>query len=137
MAPFFARRFAAMDWNVLTPKGSAMFVNGELAVSGVPAKKPDVDDPAEAPWLTCYAAIFNPARLNPVAMRAEMPKKYWANLPEGALIPWLIPSLIAGAPARVAAMSVPAKREPPAFHTRPRARNGEEPSPKREDTLLI
>ena len=44
----------------------------------------------ETAWTAYYAAIFNPARLKPDAMRAEMPKKYWRNLPEAKLIPGLI-----------------------------------------------
>ena len=41
------------------------------------------------------------------AMRAEMPKKYWDNLPEAALIP----ELVQEAPARVVEMIERAKRE--------------------------
>src|SRR5690606_4050973 len=37
-----------------------------------------------------YASTFNPARLKTQAMRAEMPKRYWKNLPEAALIPELV-----------------------------------------------
>ena len=44
-------------------------------------------DALEALWRTYYASIFNPARLKTRAMRAHMPKKYWANLPEAELIP--------------------------------------------------
>ena len=43
-------------------------------------------------WRTYYATIFNPARLKVKAMQAEMPKKYWRNLPEAELIPELIAS---------------------------------------------
>jgi DNA polymerase len=122
MAPFFVGRFAAMDWMILTPKGSAAFEDGKLAVSDEPAEKPDLADPTDALWLTYYASIFNPARLKVKAMRTEMPKKYWKNLPEAALIP----DLIADAPARVAAMAAQAARTPPAFHARLQARRGEE-----------
>ena len=38
-------------------------------------------------WRTYYQNIFNPARLKVKAMQAEMPKKYWRNLPEASLIP--------------------------------------------------
>ncbi|MDG2123826.1 MAG: UdgX family uracil-DNA binding protein, partial [Verrucomicrobiales bacterium] len=44
--------------------------------------------------------IFNPARVKLEAMRAEMPMKYWKNLPEAALIP----GLTAGAAGRVQEM---------------------------------
>jgi DNA polymerase len=69
---------------------------------GPPARREDAPqgDPVESLWRSYYAAIFNPARLKPGAMLAEMPRKYWKNLPEAELIP----RLIAGARAREAAM---------------------------------
>ena len=48
------------------------------------------DDAAEELWRTYFRNIFNPARLKVKAMQAEMPKKYWRNLPEAVLIPALI-----------------------------------------------
>ncbi len=117
-APFFARRFADMDWMILTPRGSAAFTEAVLTLSDEPAAKPDLADPTDALWLTYYASIFNPARVKVAAMRAEMPKKYWKNLPEAALIA----DLIATAPARVAAMADQAMQPPPAFHIRLQAR---------------
>jgi DNA polymerase len=99
---------------ILTPKGSACFDNGKLSISVLPANKPEMADPTEALWLTYYASIFNPARLKVKAMQAEMPKKYWRNLPETAIIP----ALIAEAPARVTAMTSETFREAPAFHAR-------------------
>jgi DNA polymerase len=51
-------------------------------------------------WRTYYASTFNPARLRLQAMRAEMPKRYWKNLPEAALIP----ELTADASVRTEAM---------------------------------
>ncbi len=117
-APFFARRFADMDWMILTPKGSAAFEDGALSVNTAPAQKPALEDPTDALWLTYYASIFNPARVKLHAMRAEMPQKYWKNLPEAALIP----ELVAQAPARVAAMAAQALRAPPPHHARIQAR---------------
>ncbi|HZH47053.1 MAG TPA: UdgX family uracil-DNA binding protein, partial [Roseococcus sp.] len=58
------------------------------------------EDAREDLWRAYYASIFNPARLKPDAMRAEMPVKYWKNLPEARDIA----RLIAEAPAREAAM---------------------------------
>ncbi|MEV9012116.1 DUF4130 domain-containing protein, partial [Klebsiella pneumoniae] len=74
-------------------------------------------------WLTYYASIFNPARGKVKAMQAEMPKKYWKNLPEAALIA----DLLAQAPARVAAMA--ASEAAPAFHTGLQARRAGAPVP--------
>ena len=51
-------------------------------------------------WKTYYASIFNPARVKIGAMLKEMPKKYWKNMPETALVP----GLIAGAQARESGM---------------------------------
>ena len=54
----------------------------------------------EEMWRTYYANIFNPARVKVHAMQAEMPKKYWRNLPEATLIP----TLLREAPRRVETM---------------------------------
>ncbi|SDT29198.1 probable DNA metabolism protein [Pseudomonas asplenii] len=48
------------------------------------------DDPGAELWLTYYRHIFNPARLNPDAMRQHMPGRFWRHLPEGPLIPQLV-----------------------------------------------
>lgn len=99
-APFFARRFGDMDWLIVTPKQSARFEDGILT-HGPGAARPTLpDDATEGLWQVYYANIFNPARLKPAAMRSEMPRKYWKNLPETRLIP----QMLADAPARVARM---------------------------------
>jgi DNA polymerase len=54
----------------------------------------------ESLWITYYSHIFNPARVKTHAMQAEMPQKYWKNLPEAAAIP----VLLSAAPARVELM---------------------------------
>jgi len=118
VAPFFAQRFADMDWMILTPQGSIACRSGDVLVSDDPAKKPALADATDQLWLTYYASIFNPARVKPHAMRSEMPRKYWKNLPEAALVH----DLIAQAPARVAAMSQQELREPPVFHAKLQAR---------------
>lgn len=90
MAGFFTRRFADMDWLIATPRGSLSFIAGALAFSAEEAARPPDHDDVETLWRTYYGSIFNPARLKVKAMTAEMPKKYWKNLPEAALIPDLI-----------------------------------------------
>ncbi|MCJ8508729.1 UdgX family uracil-DNA binding protein [Rhizobium lemnae] len=114
MAPFFKRRFFDMDWVIATPKGSAAWDGEELTVSDEPAEKPEIRDDADDLWRIYYANIFNPARLKVKAMTAEMPKKYWKNLPEADLIP----DLIANAEAKVREMAERAASQPPAFHQR-------------------
>ena len=46
-------------------------------------------DALEEYWRVYYSSIFNPARLKVKAMKAEMPTRYWRNLPESRLIPEL------------------------------------------------
>jgi uracil-DNA glycosylase len=100
-AGFFVRRFANMRWSILTPKGS-LHLGGEVLEEGPPARRADAPagDPTEELWRKYYASIFNPARLKIGALLKEMPRKYWKNMPEAALIP----ELVAGAQAREAAM---------------------------------
>ena len=90
-APFFERRFADMAWSILTPDRCAHW-DGRKTVFTPGAVKNDApsSDPLEDIWRTYYANIFNPARLKIKAMQAEMPKKYWRNLPEASLIDPLI-----------------------------------------------
>ena len=100
-APFFVRRFANMRWSILTPELS---LHWDMAVlrEGPGASRADAPsgDPIEAMWKTYYASIFNPARMKIGAMLKEMPKKYWKNMPETALVG----ELIKGAQARESAM---------------------------------
>jgi len=86
-APFFAKRFAGMEWSILTPRECAHW-NGERLqfTPGVPRSEAPDGDALEELWLGYYRSIFNPARLKWNAMRAEMPVKYWKNLPEAPLI---------------------------------------------------
>ena len=89
-ATFFAKRFADMDWMIATPRLSAHFRDGCLSF-GTAGARPDLpDDASETLWATYFANIFNPARVKLDAMRSEMPKKYWKNLPETQLIPEML-----------------------------------------------
>lgn len=100
-AGFFKRRFANMNWSILTPKG-CLHWDAKVMRESPPAQRGDAPqgDPVEDLWRKYYASIFNPARLKVGAMLKEMPKRYWKNMPEAALIP----GLVAGAQAREAAM---------------------------------
>ncbi|MFC5567936.1 UdgX family uracil-DNA binding protein [Rubellimicrobium aerolatum] len=120
-APFFARRFADMDFSIATPDlilhcedGAVRFEDG--------AEKPDLpEDAAEDLWLTYFRHIFNPARVKTARMLAEMPKRYWKNLPETAAIP----DLLANAETRVRDMAEAAPTRAPfyakAIAARPKA----------------
>lgn len=108
-AEFFARRFGDMDWIIATPTATACFEDGAVTISQGQDKPKLPPDGAEDLWTTYFRNIFNPARLKVKAMTAEMPKKYWKNMPEAAAIP----ELIAGAEARVATMRETAPTLPP------------------------
>ena len=101
-AAFFVARFASMRWSILTPELSLHW-DGETLSEGPGASKSDAPqgDPVEAAWKTYYAAIFNPARVKIGAMLKEMPKKYWKNMPETALVG----ELVKGARARESEMA--------------------------------
>ena len=100
-AGFFVRRFANMAWSILTPALSLHW-DGETLREGPGASKAEAPagDPVEEVWKTYYASVFNPARLKVGAMLKEMPKKYWKNMPETALVG----ALIKGAQARESEM---------------------------------
>jgi DNA polymerase len=100
-APFFQKRFAGMDWAILTPHECVRWDGTALHFTpGVPRSAAPDEDALDDLWRTYFRSIFNPARLNVKAMQAEMPKRYWKNLPEAELIP----ELIADSRRRVAGM---------------------------------
>jgi probable DNA metabolism protein len=98
---FFADRFASMNWSILTPDICAHWDSRQIRFTeGVDRSRAPAEDQVENLWLTYYRNIFNPARIKVHAMQAEMPKKYWKNLPETEAIP----SLLREAPGRVKEM---------------------------------
>src|SRR4029077_9622085 len=108
-APFFARRFADMPWSILTPDLCAHWDGHAVSITpGVAKAAAPTEDRLEEVWRRYYASIFNPARLKVKAMRAEMPKRYWRNLPEASMIK----PLIEGAERSTRAMIENAATEP-------------------------
>lgn len=114
-SPFFARRFANMRWAILSPRCSVSWDGRQLHWGpGARRDQAPTPDAGASLWLTYYRSIFNPARLKIAMMEKEMPRRYWANLPEAALIEPLIAeaaertqSMIAAeptAPRRIRAM---------------------------------
>ena len=100
-APFFRDRFAGMRWSILTPERCVHWDGAKLSFTeGVPKSEAPTEDAVERLWVNYYSSIFNPARVKTHAMQAEMPKRYWKNLPEAAVIP----SLLEEAPHRVREM---------------------------------
>jgi uracil-DNA glycosylase family protein len=127
-APFFAERFSIMRWTILTPDASVSWdpVTKQLAfAAGLPRESAPAEDELEELWRSYYASIYNPARLNPEAMRSEMPVRYWKNLPEISLLP----ELITKSQTRVSAMVTVQQQKPtaqpfvPAQHTLPAIRS--------------
>ena len=101
VAGFFKRRFAVMQWTIMTPGCTVSWNGTELIFSaGVPSNINHIEDQLENLWCTYYRAIFNPARVKIQAMKNEMPIRFWHGLPEAALIPQILQE----APARVAKM---------------------------------
>ncbi|NNE57979.1 MAG: UdgX family uracil-DNA binding protein [Hellea sp.] len=92
-APFFKRRFPNMDWVIVTPDCTAIWNGTDLHFTpgGQKSEVPE-EDAIEDHWKTYFNSIFNPARLKVGAMIAEMPKKYWKNMPEAIDIPDMIQS---------------------------------------------
>jgi len=102
MAPWFAARFGGMRWSILTPDRSAHWDLEQLRFEpGVPKSEAPQEDVLEDLWRDYYASIFNPARVKIKAMKAEMPVRHWATLPETQLIP----DLLAKADSRVIHMA--------------------------------
>ena len=132
-APFFVERFASMRWSILTPAISAHWDRETLSF-GPGAQKSDApsEDALEEHWRTYYAHIFNPARLKIGAMKREMPMRYWANLPEAALIAPLVREAAARERAMVEAAPAPAPARAAIIVKRHEDAMRESPVPPRE-----
>jgi uracil-DNA glycosylase len=112
-APFFAERFSTMRWTILTPDESVTHDPETKSLTfgpGIPREAAPQSDELETLWRSYYSSVFNPARLNPKAMRSEMPVRYWQNLPELTTLPHLIQK----AEARVASMVTRQTQQPTA-----------------------
>ena len=108
-----------MRWSILTPDDcvhwdtetltfAAGLDDAEVAEALDPSRE---GDGFEEAWLAYYRSVFNPARVMLRAMRAEMPLKHWATLPETRQIP----DMLAEVPERLEAFrksSLGAAREP-------------------------
>jgi len=76
---------------IATPDGTALWQDGELQFIETPDKSTlPKADAHEGLWRTYYRNICNVSRINPPAMRREMPQRYWRNLPESVEIQTLL-----------------------------------------------
>ena len=122
-APFFAERFAVMQWTILTPDESVQWdpIEKDLTFGrGAHRECAPQQDDFEELWRTYYSSIFNPARTNLNAMRSEMPVRYWKNLPELQTLPGLLAeadsrvnTMLARQPKLTAASFLPKNRTLP------------------------
>ncbi len=112
-APFFRKRFAAMDWAILTPDQCVHWNGDQLSFTpGADKSQAPVSGDKDELWRTYYRSIFNPARLKVKAMQSEMPKKYWKNLPEADIIEDLIATSSATTTAMIEKEASPEKPAP-------------------------
>ena len=90
-AGFFIDRFTNMRFSILTPDLTLHWDSGkETFAPGLSRQDAATEDAVEDWWRRYYAAIFNPARINPRLMRSHMPKHFWRDLPEAQAITDLI-----------------------------------------------
>ena len=88
---FFVGRFGGMRWAILTPEVSMEWDLERVRYGpGVPRSKAPAEDEFEDLWRAYYSSIYNPARLNLDAMRAQLPVRRWQDLPESRVIPELV-----------------------------------------------
>ena len=114
VASFFVDRYASMEFAIFTPRRAILWLGGQLRFG--PGGRPDYatdSDGFSAAWDAYYRSIFNPGRLMPAAMRKEMPKKYWANMPETRQIPALLAAAAPRVEGWLAAPATPTPRRRP------------------------
>jgi len=93
-SPHFADRLGRLRWLIATPRDGIRYDGRHFDYQ---RRCPELwqqwaqhaEDPGAELWRTYYRHTFNPARLNPNALRLHMPGRFWRHLPEGMLIPQL------------------------------------------------
>jgi DNA polymerase len=82
-AKFFVDRFGGMRWAILTPGVSLRWDLERLHKEpGMPRSAAPQEDELDDLWRAYYSSIYDPARLNIRAMRAQLPVRRWGELPE-------------------------------------------------------
>ena len=90
--PFFVDRFSNMDFVIATPRGTAIWRDGSLAFGPPGRSRPmrTATTCSTAFGSTYFRTTFNPARLRLKTMVNHMPRDYWNNMPETAIIPDMV-----------------------------------------------
>jgi probable DNA metabolism protein len=84
---FFIDRFRNMRFSILTPDLTLHWDRRvERFAPALPRKDACSEDAVEDWWRRYYGAMFNPARSSPRPMQRHMPKHFWRDLPEAAII---------------------------------------------------
>ncbi|NUT65595.1 TIGR03915 family putative DNA repair protein [Pseudomonas corrugata] len=91
----FAERLGRQRWLIATPRDGIRFDGEALDYQRQCPEQwqqwaRHAEDPDAELWRTYYRHTFNPARVNPQALRQHMPGRFWQHLPEGELIPRLV-----------------------------------------------
>ena len=101
-AKFFVDRFGGMRWAILTPTVSIRWDLERLHKEpGLPRSSAPQEDELDDLWRAYYSSIYDPARLNIPAMRAQLPVRRWDELPECRTVT----ELVMESKNRVAAMA--------------------------------
>jgi uracil-DNA glycosylase len=75
-APFFARRFTALRWAILTPERSVHWDGEQLAFApGVQRDHAPAAGAGAQTWIDACHGLFDPARRELEAMRTELPRR--------------------------------------------------------------
>lgn len=112
VAPFFVDRFASQRFAIVTPRATIAWDGSRLEIRYGRFQRFVLSDDLSEAWNVYFRSTFNPARVKTDAMRAEMPKKYWRNLPETAAIA----DLVRGAGDRTRSFVEAGPTSPPLRH---------------------
>lgn len=100
--PHFAERLGRHSWLIATPRDGVLFEGDRFDYRPRAPEKwkqlartPDPD--GVRLWMAYYRGTFNPARVNPQALRQHLPQRLWQHLPEGQMIPSLLVQARTGA----------------------------------------
>jgi DNA polymerase len=74
VAEHFISRMGKVSWMIATPEASVLWDGHTLHNTGPLVRDAaDLEDTGEAPWLTYYRSVFDPARLNTDVMHQHIP----------------------------------------------------------------